>query len=90
MEMSEVSFRKVDEALARAEVPDAERVVAFGEPAAQLAACACDLDALVVGSRAGIPVGRVLGGSVSRHLMRISQTPVLVAPERIRVETATA
>jgi nucleotide-binding universal stress UspA family protein len=78
----------IEDALARAELPEAERVVTSGEPAAQLAACACDLDALVVGSRSGIPVGRVLGGSVSRHLMRICPTPVLVAPERISAEKA--
>jgi nucleotide-binding universal stress UspA family protein len=51
-----------------------------GEAGAMLAERSARLDLLVVGSKGHGPIGRVLLGSVSHHLMCHSAAPVLVVP----------
>lgn len=50
-----------------------------GDPVTQLTRACEDADLLVVGSRGYGPLGRVLLGSVSRHLAQKAPCPVLVA-----------
>lgn len=69
-------------ALALDGVP-AERIELEGNPAAALAHAAVDLDLLIVGSRSYGPLGAVLLGAVSRHLIQSAPCPVMVVP-RVR------
>ena len=70
----------MEEALADAGVPDAQKAVRSGRPAGELARAAADLDLLVVGSCRRAPLERVLAGSVSEALVRAAEVPVLVVP----------
>jgi len=61
------------------------RLFLSGDPARELArACARDVDLLVMGSRGRGGIGRVLLGSVSTHLIRIADCPVVVVPRGAR------
>ena len=62
---------------------DADRLVAHGEPAAEICRVAADggYDVVVVGSHGSGVVRRVLLGSVSDQVMRHAPCPVLVVRE---------
>jgi nucleotide-binding universal stress UspA family protein len=64
----------------RADVGDAEVVSRAGNPSAELAEAASDLDLMVVGSRGYGPMRHALLGSVSAKLMRTCPAPLLVVP----------
>lgn len=76
---------RVEELLARALVPDVERLVVTGRAASALAEAALAVDLLVTGSRGGGPAGRVVAGSVSLELMYSAPVPILVVPRGVRV-----
>ena len=59
---------------------DAEIVTLEGNPSAQLADAAAELDVMVVGSRGYGPMRHALLGSVSAKLMRSCPAPLLVVP----------
>jgi nucleotide-binding universal stress UspA family protein len=59
---------------------EVERVLRWGDPAAELALEGVELDLLVVGSRGHGPLGEALLGSVSSELVRTAPCPVLVMP----------
>ena len=64
----------------KAVAADAEIVSLAGDPAAQLAHAAAEVDVMVVGSRGYGPVRHALLGSVSAKLMRSCPAPLLVVP----------
>jgi nucleotide-binding universal stress UspA family protein len=66
---------------------EVERVLRSGDPAAELALEAVELDLLVVGSRGHGPLGETLLGSVSSELVRTAPCPVLVMPRGAAVST---
>jgi nucleotide-binding universal stress UspA family protein len=63
-----------------ASATDAEIVSVAGDPSAQLANAAAEVDVMVVGSRGYGPMRHVLLGSVSAKLMRTCPAPLLVVP----------
>ena len=65
----------MEEVLAGASVPDAQKAVRSGRPAGELTAAAADLDLLVVGSCRRAPLERVLAGSVSEALVEPRTCP---------------
>ena len=65
------------------EIPGASADVVFGDPAQELTRLAHAVDLLVVGSRGQGPLGRLIHGSVSRHLARHSACPLLVVPRAV-------
>jgi nucleotide-binding universal stress UspA family protein len=69
----------VEDARARiAALGDVEPHAAYGEPAEELALYSASLDLLVVGSRGYGPIGRLVHGSTSQHLVRTARCPLLV------------
>jgi nucleotide-binding universal stress UspA family protein len=57
---------------------------AYGRAAEELALYSASLDILVVGSRGYGPLGRLVHGSTSRHLTRLTRCPLLVLPRGAR------
>jgi nucleotide-binding universal stress UspA family protein len=64
-------------------IPGADADVVFGDPAQELTRLADAVDLLVVGARGQGPLGRLINGSVSRHLARHSACPLLVVPRAV-------
>jgi nucleotide-binding universal stress UspA family protein len=62
------------------QIEGVEGDVVYGDPPAELARFAADLDLLIVGSRGYGPVGRLVNGSASTYLARHSPHPLLVMP----------
>lgn len=60
------------------ELEGVEAHAAYGLPAEELAIYSDSVDLLVVGSRGYGPIGRLVHGSVSRRLARMSRSPLLV------------
>lgn len=78
---SEVAKQLTAEDLARLDgLDDFDGRVSYGPPGRQLACFSEDVDLLIVGSRSGGPVGRLLTGSTSNYLARHAQCPLLVFP----------
>lgn len=65
-----------------AELDGVEGRVTYGGPREELAQFAKSLDLLIVGSRGYGPLGRLLHGSVSGHLLGHSSCSLLVLPRR--------
>jgi nucleotide-binding universal stress UspA family protein len=57
----------------------------YGDPAEELARFSASLDLLVVGSRGYGPLGRLVHGSISRQLVRVTRCPLLVLPRAVAV-----
>jgi nucleotide-binding universal stress UspA family protein len=73
----------LDQALADAQAPDAERVLLRGGAAECLAKASTESELLVVGSRSYGPLHHALLGSVSGKLMRSCPVPLLVIPRGV-------
>jgi len=63
-----------------AELGDVEAHAAYGDPAEELALFGASVDLLIVGSRGYGPIGRLVHGSTSQHLVRSARCPILVLP----------
>jgi nucleotide-binding universal stress UspA family protein len=71
----------VDDARRRVSaLDDVEPHAVYGQPAEELAMFSASVDLLVVGSRGYGPIGRLIHGSTSHELARISRCPLLVLP----------
>jgi nucleotide-binding universal stress UspA family protein len=58
----------------------------YGLPGEELARFGDDLDLLIVGSRSYGPLGRLLYGSTSSHLVRYAHCPLLILPRAAGVD----
>lgn len=63
-----------------------ESHAAYGKPGEELALYSASVDLLVVGSRGYDPIGRLVHGSVARHLVHSSRCPLLVLPKSAHAE----
>ncbi|HTX46463.1 MAG TPA: universal stress protein [Solirubrobacteraceae bacterium] len=59
-----------------------ETHVVYGSPGEELGAFSGSVDLLVLGSRGYGPIGRLVHGSTSQHLLRVSRCPLLVLTRR--------
>ena len=59
-----------------------EQIVLDGDAVSELATASGGMDTLVCGSRARVPLGSVLLGSVSRPLLDRTACPLLIIPRR--------
>jgi nucleotide-binding universal stress UspA family protein len=75
----------LDEARERiASLGDVEPHVVFGMPGEELALYSASVDLLVIGSRGYGPVGRLVHGSTTRHLLRHARCPLLAITKAVR------
>ncbi len=62
------------------ELEAVEPHAAYGEPGEELAVYAASVDLLIVGSRGYGPLGRLIHGSTSHHLVGTARCPLMVVP----------